>query len=151
MENEWDADERTATNIAKAELERAVQEAIERECSKYNLTLKEFAQVVKAAEKKAAAVELVDIEFVDDGICTVKVLGEVADVLTAVESGSSAAQRVGQLRHRHVIAQPADDTEKLIFGKPVWDPVLDNYDALSDAVQDERKKQDKARKGRRKK
>ena len=53
MENEWDADERTATNIAKAELERAVQEAIERECSKYNLTLKEFAQVVKAAEKKA--------------------------------------------------------------------------------------------------
>ena len=42
------------------------------------------------AATKAAAVDLVEIEYADAGICTVKLLGEVADVLSSVDAGANS-------------------------------------------------------------
>ncbi len=85
------------------------------------------------AASKAASVQLVEIEYADAGICTVKVLGEVADVLSSVDAGSNAAQRVGQLLGRHVIPQPDDDTEKLIPSKQEQSEASGAYDVLSES------------------
>ncbi len=82
------------------------------------------------AAMKAAASNLVDIEYADAGICTVMIQGTVADVMASVEAGAAAAGRVGQLLHRHVIPQPAEDTEKLIGHPPVFSPSTGGYDAL---------------------
>lgn len=82
------------------------------------------------AAAKAAASDLVEIEYADAGICTVMIRGTVADVMASVEAGAAAAKRVGQLLHRHVIPQPAEDTERLIGQPPVFTPATGGYDAL---------------------
>ncbi|MBL8983459.1 MAG: BMC domain-containing protein [Gemmatimonadetes bacterium] len=61
------------------------------------------------AGAKAANVRLLGAERADAGLVTVKFLGEVAAVRAAVDAGSAAAQRVGQLVSTHVIPRPHDD------------------------------------------
>jgi ethanolamine utilization protein EutM len=61
------------------------------------------------AGSKAAAVRLLGIERADAGLVTVKFLGEVAAVKAAVDAGSAAAGRVGQLVSAHVIPRPHED------------------------------------------
>jgi ethanolamine utilization protein EutM len=65
---------------------------------------------------KAARVELVGHEYVEAGLVTVMVRGDVAAVTAATEAGASAARRVGELVSVHVIPRPADDLEGILPG-----------------------------------
>src|SRR5687767_10463350 len=55
---------------------------------------------------KAADVRLLGSERADAGLVTVMFGGEVAAVRAAVDAGSAAAERVGQLVSAHVIPRP---------------------------------------------
>ena len=55
---------------------------------------------------KAANVRLLSTERADAGLVTVMFGGDVAAVRAAVDAGSAAAQRVGQLISAHVIPRP---------------------------------------------
>ena len=67
---------------------------------------------------KAANVQLVKQEFIDGGIVTVLVKGDVGAVSAAVEAGKAAAERVGELLAAHVIPRP-DAAVAAIFEPPV--------------------------------
>ena len=62
------------------------------------------------AMTKAAEVALVGTEK----IVTVMVRGDVGAVKAAVESGSAAASRLGELVATHVIPRPHTDVEKIL-------------------------------------
>lgn len=68
---------------------------------------------------KAANVSLAGTEKISAGLITVKVMGDVAAVKSAVDAGAAAAQRVGQLISVHVIPQP--DSQ-------VWNILIENSD-----------------------
>ena len=57
---------------------------------------------------KAADVELVKSVPIGGGYVTVFVTGDVGSVKAAVDAGSEAAGRVGELISAHVIARPHD-------------------------------------------
>ncbi|KAF0151480.1 MAG: microcompartments protein [Ignavibacteria bacterium] len=63
---------------------------------------------------KAANVKLVSKEKITAALVTIKIVGEVAAVKSAVDAGAAAAQRVGQLVTAHVIPRPDDEIEFLI-------------------------------------
>jgi microcompartment protein CcmL/EutN len=63
---------------------------------------------------KAANVILVGKEKIGSGLVTVMVRGDVGAVKAAVEAGSSAAKRVGEVVSIHVIPSPHDDVEKIL-------------------------------------
>lgn len=69
---------------------------------------KGFVGMVEAADAmvKAARVELVGYEKIGGGYVTAIVRGDVAAVKAAVEAGSRAAERVGELVSVHVIPRP---------------------------------------------
>jgi ethanolamine utilization protein EutM len=62
---------------------------------------------------KAADVRFIGREYADAGLVTVMFAGEVAAVRSAVDAGSAAAQRVGQLVSAHVIPRPHHDLEAM--------------------------------------
>jgi ethanolamine utilization protein EutM len=66
---------------------------------------------------KAAKVRLVGYEKIGSGLVTTMVRGEVGAVRAAVEAGSAAAQKVGELVSVHVIPRPHDDVEKILPNK----------------------------------
>jgi len=66
------------------------------------------------AAVKAAAVEAVDYDRSGGGMVVIKIRGTVAAVKAAVEAGSLAAQRIGDLVSSHVIPNPDDDIEPMI-------------------------------------
>lgn len=61
------------------------------------------------AMAKAANVELVKQVQTGGGFLTVLVKGDVGSVKAAVDAGSEAAGRVGELVSSHVIARPHDE------------------------------------------
>lgn len=63
---------------------------------------------------KAANVKLVSKEKITAALVTVKIIGEVAAVKSAVDAGAAAAQRVGQLVSAHVIPRPDDQLTDFI-------------------------------------
>ena len=63
---------------------------------------------------KAANVVLVGTEKIGSGLVTVMVRGDVGAVKAAVESGSDAASRLGELVAVHVIPRPHADVEKIL-------------------------------------
>ena len=63
---------------------------------------------------KAANVKLVSKEKITAALVTVKIVGEVAAVKSAVDAGAAAAQRVSQLVSAHVIPRPDDQLESII-------------------------------------
>ena len=65
------------------------------------------------AMTKAAEVALVGTEKIGSGLVTVMVRGDVGAV-KAVESGSAAASRLGELVATHVIPRPHTDVEKIL-------------------------------------
>ena len=71
---------------------------------------------IEAADQmcKAANVALVGTEKIGSGIVTVMVRGDVGAVKSAVESGSAAASRLGELVATHVIPRPHTDVEKIL-------------------------------------
>lgn len=64
---------------------------------------------------KAANVKLVSKEKITAALVTVKIVGEVAAVKSAVDAGAAAAQRVSQLISAHVIPRPDDQLEDIIY------------------------------------
>ena len=79
----------------------------------------EITGVVAAIEAadamtKAAEVSLVGTEKIGSGLVTVMVRGDVGAVKAAVESGSAAASRLGELVATHVIPRPHNDVEKIL-------------------------------------
>lgn len=71
---------------------------------------------IEAADQmcKAANVSLVGTEKIGSGLVTVMVRGDVGAVKSAVESGSAAASRLGELVATHVIPRPHNDVEKIL-------------------------------------
>mgnify|MGYP004637406159 FL=1 len=66
------------------------------------------------AMTKAAEVTLVGTEKIGSGLVTVMVRGDVGAVKAAVDSGSTAASRLGELLATHVIPRPHTDVEKIL-------------------------------------
>lgn len=63
---------------------------------------------------KAANVTLVGMEKIGSGLVTVMVRGDVGAVKAAIDAGSAAADKVGEVVSIHVIPRPHNDTEKLL-------------------------------------
>ena len=61
---------------------------------------------------KAASVSLVKQVQIGGGVVTVLVKGDVGSVKAAVEAGSEAADKVGELVCSHVLARPHPDLLK---------------------------------------
>lgn len=67
-----------------------------------------FTGLIEASDamSKAANVELVKVIQIGGGMVTTVVRGDVGSVKAAVDAGSEAANRVGELISAHVIARP---------------------------------------------
>jgi len=67
-----------------------------------------FTAMVEASDAmvKAAKVELVSYEKIGGGYVTAVVRGDVAAVRAAVDAGTRAAERVGEIVSTHVIPRP---------------------------------------------
>lgn len=63
---------------------------------------------------KAAEVTLVGTEKIGSGLVSVMVRGDVGAVKAAVEAGSAAAARLGEVIATHVIPRPHADVEKIL-------------------------------------
>lgn len=63
---------------------------------------------------KAANVKIVGKERSSGALITIKIVGEVAAVKSAVDAGTVAAQRVGELVAAHVIPRPHEELKFLI-------------------------------------
>lgn len=74
---------------------------------------------------KAANVKLVSKEKITAALVTVKIIGEVAAVKSAVDAGAAAAQRVGQLVSAHVIPRPDDQIEDIIYSSSLVQPIVE--------------------------
>ena len=77
-----------------------------------------FIGVVEAADSmlKAASVSLVGYKKTGSGYIAVMVRGDVGAVKSAVEAGTEAAARFGEVISTQVIASPHEDLEDLIKG-----------------------------------
>jgi len=75
-----------------------------------------FIGAIEAADAmvKAANVSLVGREKTGGGYIAVMVRGDVGAVKAAVEAGSEAARRIGELVSTHVIPRPHADVEVLL-------------------------------------
>src|SRR5687767_2933104 len=79
---------------------------------------KGLVAMIEAADAmvKAANVRLVGWEKIDAGLVTAIVRGDVAAVRAAVDAGTSAGRKVGEVVATHVIRQPHGDVD---IGLPV--------------------------------
>lgn len=66
------------------------------------------------AMTKAAEVVLIGTEKIGSGLVTVMVRGDVGAVNAAVEAGTNAASKLGELVATHVIPRPHSDVEKVL-------------------------------------
>jgi ethanolamine utilization protein EutM len=75
-----------------------------------------FAAMVEASDAmvKAAKVELVGYEKIGDGFVTAIVRGDVAAVRAAVDAGTRAAERVGEIVSTHVIPRPHSNVDSAL-------------------------------------
>ena len=71
------------------------------------------------AAVKTAMVTIEEISFPGAGLATVKIVGEVSAVKSAVDAGVAAAQKVGKVVSSHIIPRPDDQIESLISTVPV--------------------------------
>ncbi len=69
------------------------------------------------AMAKAANITITKTITIGGGLITVNCRGDVASVKAAVDAGSKAAGKVGELVASHVIARPHDDLGKVFFGE----------------------------------
>ena len=85
---------------------------------------------------KAANVSLVGAEKTLAALITVKVVGEVGAVKSAVDAGASAAEKIGELVSCHVIPRPHEDTELVAFREDFEDePIVHSRNlSLEDIV-----------------
>ena len=75
-----------------------------------------FAAMVEAADAmvKAAKVDLVGFEKIGGGYVTAIVRGDVAACRAAVEAGSRAAEKVGEIVSTHVIPRPHGEVDSAL-------------------------------------
>ncbi len=75
-----------------------------------------FAAVVEAADAmvKAARVELVGYQQIGGGYVTAIVRGDVAAVRAALDAGSRAAERVGEIVSTHIIPRPHANVDAVL-------------------------------------
>ena len=75
-----------------------------------------FAAMVEASDAmvKAAKVELVSYEKIGGGFVTAIVRGDVAAVRAAVDAGTRAAERVGEIVSTHVIPRPHTNVDSAL-------------------------------------
>ncbi len=63
---------------------------------------------------KSAEVTLIGTEKIGSGLVSVMVRGDVGAVKAAVEAGSAAAAKLGEVIASHVIPRPHADVEKIL-------------------------------------
>ena len=63
---------------------------------------------------KSAEVTLIGTEKIGSGLVSVMVRGDVGAVNAAVESGTAAAAKLGEVIATHVIPRPHSDVEKIL-------------------------------------
>ena len=75
-----------------------------------------LTSAIEAADAmvKAAEVTLVGTEKIGSGLVSVMVRGDVGAVKAAVEAGTAAASRLGEVIATHVIPRPHADVEKIL-------------------------------------
>ena len=75
-----------------------------------------FVGAVEAVDSmaKSANVRLVGIVKVGGGYVSVFVRGEVGAVKAAIDAGTGAAKKIGEVISVHVIPRPHQDTEEII-------------------------------------
>ena len=66
---------------------------------------------------KAANVDLIKTIPIGGGLITVLCKGDVGSVKAAVDAGSKAASKVGELVSSHIIARPQEDLLKAFLGE----------------------------------
>jgi len=78
------------------------------------IEVKGMTALVEASDAmtKAARVELVGYERIGAGLVTALIRGDVAACKAAIDAGSAAAQRVGEVVATHVIPRPHADLEE---------------------------------------
>ena len=69
------------------------------------------------AMAKAANVTLVKTVSIGGGLITVFCMGDVGSVKAAVDAGSKAAGKVGELISSHILARPHEDLVKVFIGE----------------------------------
>ena len=86
---------------------------------------KGFTGSVEATDAmaKAANVNITRTIPIGGGLITVICRGDVASVKAAVDAGSKAASKIGELVASHVIARPHDDLLKGFLGESAPAPV----------------------------
>ena len=79
---------------------------------------KGYAGSVEASDAmvKAANVTLVKTIPIGGGLITVLARGDVGSIKAAVDAGSKAAGKVGELVSAHIIARPHEDLVKAFIG-----------------------------------
>jgi microcompartment protein CcmL/EutN len=70
------------------------------------------------AMAKAANVSLIKTIPIGGGLITVLCRGDVGSVKAAIEAGSKAAGKIGELVSSHVLARPHEDLMKAFLGEP---------------------------------
>src|SRR5678815_1095770 len=70
------------------------------------------------AMAKAANINITRTIQIGGGLITVICRGDVASVKAAVDAGSKAASKVGELVAAHIIARPHEDLGRGFFGDP---------------------------------
>lgn len=77
-----------------------------------------FVGAVEAVDTmvKSASVEILGTKDIGGGLVSVFVQGDVGAVKAAIDAGSAAVKRVGELVSVHVIARPNEETVKMISG-----------------------------------
>lgn len=75
-----------------------------------------FVGMVEASDAmaKTANVQVIGREYVEAGLVTIMVRGELGAVKAAVEAGAAAARKVGNLVASHIIPRPHGDIEDII-------------------------------------
>jgi ethanolamine utilization protein EutM len=75
-----------------------------------------FAAMVEASDAmmKAAKVELVGFEKIGGGYVTAIVRGDVAAVRAAVDAGTRAAEKVGEIISTHIIPRPHGNVDSAL-------------------------------------
>ena len=66
------------------------------------------------AMAKTANILVVGKEYLLNGYVAVLVRGDVGSVKAALDAGSAAARRIGELVAVHIIPRPFEETEKLL-------------------------------------
>ncbi len=75
-----------------------------------------FAAMVEASDAmvKAAKVDLTGYEKIGGGFVTAVVRGDVAAVRAALDAGTRAAERVGEIVSTHVIPRPHANVDEVL-------------------------------------